>query len=80
MKITSFTLFSLLQLIKRVRAGISGKSQTTAIFTGSIDQTTRISARVCYKDVSSMKLSYFLEIFLQQSYMHVRSLQWALVA
>ena len=27
-----------------------------------------------------MKLSYFLEIFLQQSYMHVCSMQWAWVA
>ena len=25
-----------------------------------------------------MKLSHFLEIFLQQSYMHVSSLQWGL--
>ena len=30
-----------------------------------------------YKQVSSMKLSYFLEIFFQQSHMHVCSLQWA---
>ena len=35
---------------------------------GNFDQTTRISAKVRYKQVSSMKLSYFLEIFLQQSY------------
>ena len=27
--------------------------------------------------LQQMKLSYFLEIFLQQSYMHVSSLQWA---
>ena len=38
---------------------------------------SRISAKVRYKQVFSMKLSYFLEIFLQQSYMHVSSLQWA---
>ena len=44
---------------------------------GNFDQTTRISAKVRYKQVSSMKLSYFLEIFLQQSYMQVFSLQWA---
>ena len=44
---------------------------------GNFDQTTRISAKVRYKQVFSMKLSYFLEIFLQQSYMHVCSLQWA---
>ena len=36
---------------------------------GNFDQTTRISAKVRYKQVSSMKLSCFLEIFLQQSYM-----------
>ena len=34
---------------------------------GNFDQTTRISAKVRYKQVSSMKLSCFLEIFLQQS-------------
>ena len=44
---------------------------------GNFDQTTRISAKVRYKQVSSMKLSCFLEIFLQQSYMQVFSLQWA---
>ena len=44
---------------------------------GNFDKTTRISAKVRYKEVSSMKLSYFLEIFLQQSYMQVSSLQWA---
>ena len=44
---------------------------------GNFDQTTRIRAKVRYKQVSSMKLSYFLEIFLQQSYMQVSSLQWA---
>ena len=38
---------------------------------GNFDITTRISAKVRYKEVSSMKLSYFLEIFLQQSYMQV---------
>ena len=38
---------------------------------GNFDQTTRISGKVRYKQVSSMKLSYFLEIFLQQSYMQV---------
>ena len=42
---------------------------------GNFDQTTRISAKVRYKQVSSMKLSYFLEIFLQQSYMHASSQQ-----
>ena len=31
---------------------------------GNFVQTTRISAKVRYKRVSSMKLSYFLEIFL----------------
>ena len=35
---------------------------------GNFVQTTRISAKVRYKQVSSMKLSYFLEIFLQQSF------------
>ena len=45
---------------------------------GNFVQTTRISAKVCYKHVSSMKLSYFLEIFLQQSYMQVCSLQYGL--
>ena len=44
---------------------------------GNFDQTTRISAKVRYKQVSSMKLSCFVEIFLQQSYMQVFSLQWA---
>ena len=44
---------------------------------GNFDETTRISAKVRYKQVSTMKLSYFLEIVLQQSYMHVCSLQWA---
>ena len=44
---------------------------------GNFDQTTRISAKVRYKQVFSMKLSYFLEIFLQRSYMSVCSLQWA---
>ena len=34
---------------------------------GNFDQTTRIRAKVRYKHVSLMKLSYFLEIFLQQS-------------
>ena len=43
---------------------------------GNFDETTRISAKVCYKQVSSMKLSYFLESVLQQSYMHIFSLQW----
>ena len=38
---------------------------------GNFDQSTRIRAKVRYKHVSSMKLSYFLEIFLQQSYMQV---------
>ena len=32
---------------------------------GNFDQTTKISAKVRYKHVSSMKLSYFLEVFLQ---------------
>ena len=54
------------------------KNQKLPLFSlGNFDQTTRISAKVRYKQVSSMKLSYFLEIFLQQSYMHVLSLQWA---
>ena len=44
---------------------------------GNFVQTTRISAKVRYDQVSSMKLSYFLEIFLQQSYIQVCSLQWA---
>ena len=44
---------------------------------GNFDQTARISAKVRYKQVSSMKLSCFLEIILQQSYMQVFSLQWA---
>ena len=43
----------------------------------NFDETTRISAKVPYKQVSSMKLSYFLESVLQQSYMHIFSLQWA---
>ena len=54
------------------------KNQKLPLFSlGNFDQTTRISAKVRYKQVSSMKLSYFLEIFLQQSCMHVFSLQWA---
>ena len=40
---------------------------------GNFDETNRISAKVRYKQVSSMKLSYFLELFLEQSYMHVCS-------
>ena len=64
-KITFSALLSLLQLIMRFKAAYSAKSQT------NFDQTTRISAKVRYKQVSSMKLSYFLEIILQQSYMHV---------
>ena len=54
------------------------KNRKLTLFSrGNFDQATRISAKVRYKQVSSMKLSYFLEIFLQQSYMHVSSLQWA---
>ena len=54
------------------------KNRKLTLFSkGNFDQTTRISAKVRYKQVSSMKLSYFLEIFLQQLYMHVSSLQWA---
>ena len=54
------------------------KNRKLTLFSmGNFDQTTRISAKVRYKQLSSMKLSYFLEIFLQQSYMHVSSLQWA---
>ena len=54
------------------------QNRKLALFSwGNFVQTTRISAKVRYKQVSSMKLSYFLEIFLQQSYMHVCSLQWA---
>ena len=57
------------------------KSRKLTLFSwGNFDQTTRISAKVRYKQASSMKLSYFLEIFLQQSYMHVCSQQWAKVA
>ena len=57
------------------------KNRKLTLFSwGHFDQTTRISAKVRYKQVSSMKLSYFLEIFLQQSYMHVCSKQWAKVA
>ena len=37
---------------------------------GNFDQTTRISAKVRYTLVSSMNLSYFLDIVLQQSYVH----------
>ena len=37
---------------------------------GNFVQTTRISAKVRYKQVSSMKLSYFLEIFLQQNILY----------
>ena len=52
------------------------KNRKLTLFSwGNFDQTTRISAKVRYKQVSSMKLSYFLEIFLQQSYMHVSSQQ-----
>ena len=36
--------------------------QLTLFSRGNFDQTTRISAKVRYKQVSSMKLSYFLEI------------------
>ena len=54
------------------------KNRKLTLFSrGNFDQTTKISAKVRYKQVSSMKLSYFLQIFLQQSYMHVSSLQWA---
>ena len=49
----------------------------TLFSSGNFDQTTRLSAKLRYKQVSSMKLSYFLQIFLQQSYMHVSSLQCA---
>ena len=49
----------------------------TLISWGNFVQTTRISSKVRYKQVSSIKRSYFLEIFLQQSYMQVCSLQWA---
>ena len=38
---------------------------------GTFDQTTRNNAKVRYKQVSSMKLSQFLEIFLQNSYLHI---------
>ena len=38
---------------------------------GDFDHTTRNSAKVRYQQVFSMKLLYFLEILLQQSYMHV---------
>ena len=79
-KITFCTLFSLLQVLKRFTATYSEKPQTNAIFMGNLYQITRISAKVRYKQVSSMKLSYFLEIFLQQSYMQVSYLQWAYVA
>ena len=52
------------------------KNRKLTLFSwGNFDQTTRISAKVRYKQASSMKLSYFLEIFLQQSYMHVCSQQ-----
>ena len=57
------------------------KSRKLTLFSWRhFDQTTRISAKVRYKQASSMKLSYFLEIFLQQSYMHVCSQQWPKVA
>ena len=70
-KITFCTLFSLLQLLKRFKATYSEKPQTTLFSWGNLYQTTRFSAKVGYKQVSSMKLSYFIEIFLQQSYMQV---------
>ena len=50
MKITFCTLFSLLQILKRFKATYSEKPQTNAIFMGKL---------VRYKQVSSMKLSYF---------------------
>ena len=41
------------------------KNRKLTLFSrGNFDQTTRISGKVRYKHVSSMKLSYFLEIFL----------------
>ena len=59
------------------RPHIVQNHKLTLFSLGNFVQTTRISAKVRYKQVSSMNLSYFLEIFLQQSYMHVCSLQWA---
>ena len=40
------------------------KNRKLTLFSrGNFDQTTRISGKKRYKQVSSMKLSYFLEIF-----------------
>ena len=53
------------------------KNRKLTLFSwGNFGQTTGISAKVRYKQVFSMKLSYFHEIFLQRSYMNVCSLQW----
>ena len=60
-----------------LRPYIVKNHKLTLFSLGNFEQPTRISAKVRYKQVSSMKLSYFLEIFLQQSYMQVFSLQWA---
>ena len=76
-KITFCTLFSLIELLKRLYALYSENHKLTLFSLGNFDKTNRISAKVRYKEVSSMKLSYFLKIFLQQSYMQVSSLQWA---
>ena len=76
-KMTFCTLFSLIELLKRFRPYIVKNHKLTLFSLGNFDQTTRISAQLRYKHVSSMKLSYFFEVFLQQSYMQVSSLQWA---
>ena len=69
--------FHYYSVISVFRPHIVQNRKLTLFSWGNFDQTTRISAKVRYKQVFSMKLSYFLEIFLQRSYMSVCSLQWA---
>ena len=71
------TIFTITAYKTFLRPNIVKNRKLTLFSRGNFDQTTRISAKVRYKQVSSMRLSYFLEIFLKQSYMHVSSLQWA---
>ena len=56
------------------------KNRKLTLFSrGNFDQTTRISAKVRYKQVSSMKLSYFLEIPSNNRicmFLHCNGPQW----
>ena len=61
LKMTFCTLFSLLQRNTRFEAHIVQNRKLTLFSWGNFDQTTRISAKVRYKQVFSIKLSYFLE-------------------